>query len=122
MQRLMSRQMLRLQLRLALLALLLAVAAAGDGLPSVAICVAIKDQAVDVREWIYYHRAVGACAAAVALIPALAAAAPPYSTHPCGSLLGDDALPGCTAGPAGVEKFYIWDTGSKPPLLVGLRC
>lgn len=28
--------------------------------PSVAICVAIKDQAVDVREWVYYHRAIGA--------------------------------------------------------------
>lgn len=28
-------------------------------LPSLAICVCIKDQAVDVREWIVYHRALG---------------------------------------------------------------
>jgi len=44
----------------ALLALLLvALLAAGTQLPSVSICVAIKDQAVDVREWITYHRAIG---------------------------------------------------------------
>ncbi|KAI3434496.1 hypothetical protein D9Q98_002571 [Chlorella vulgaris] len=48
-------------------------------LPSLAICVCIKDQAVDVREWIVYHRALG------------------------------------------VQKLYIWDTGSTPPLLDAVR-
>ncbi|KAL4433679.1 hypothetical protein ABPG75_000120 [Micractinium tetrahymenae] len=65
---------------LALVALLAAAAAQADApLPSVAICVAIKDQAPDVREWIYYHRAIG------------------------------------------VDKFYIWDTGSKPPMLNAIK-
>lgn len=62
---------------LALAALLTTTAA--QELPSVALCVAIKDQAVDVREWITYHRAIG------------------------------------------VSKFYIWDTGSKPPLLEAIE-
>lgn len=43
-----------------------AVAGSVKELPSVALCVAIKDQAADVREWIYYHRAVGA---ALSLFP-----------------------------------------------------
>ena len=34
-------------------------AAAAGALPSLAVCVAIKDQNVDVREWIAYHRALG---------------------------------------------------------------
>jgi hypothetical protein len=60
---------------LAALLLLLALAgrlAAGEAaasLPSVAICVAIKDQAVDVREWAIYHRAIGAQPATAALLP-----------------------------------------------------
>ncbi|PSC67481.1 glycosyl transferase family 2 [Micractinium conductrix] len=65
----------RLALLLALGALLAAAATGEPGLPTVAICVAIKDQNVDVREWIIYHRAIG------------------------------------------VRRFYIFDTGSKPPLL-----
>ena len=52
--------LLRLATLLLLAAGLLAAAAAPGDLPSVSICVAIKDQAVDVREWIVYHRAVGA--------------------------------------------------------------
>jgi hypothetical protein len=63
----------------ALAALGLAASRADRQQPSVAICVAIKDQAVDVREWVYYHRAIG------------------------------------------VDKFYIWDTGSKPPLLNAVK-
>lgn len=93
-----------LLLRLGLLALLLCAAAAGE-LPSVAICVAIKDQAVDVREWVHYHRAIGA---------------PPVlelGRHPA-RLLSAAHRPSCLPPLAGVEKFYIWDTGSKPPLLV----
>lgn len=49
----------RLALLLALGALLAAAATGEPGLPTVAICVAIKDQNVDVREWIIYHRAIG---------------------------------------------------------------
>ena len=50
-----------LLLRLAALAALHSLASrAQRQQPSVAICVAIKDQAVDVREWVYYHRAIGA--------------------------------------------------------------
>lgn len=61
----------------ALLLLVLGLAAdASPALPSVAICVCIRDQHVDVREWLAYHHALG------------------------------------------VSKFYIWDTGSNPPLLV----
>ncbi|KAI7840766.1 hypothetical protein COHA_005580 [Chlorella ohadii] len=69
-----------LLLRLAALAALHSLASRAERQqPSVAICVAIKDQAVDVREWVYYHRAIG------------------------------------------VDKFYIWDTGSKPPLLNAVK-
>lgn len=70
------RTLLLLLLRLAALAALrgLAAGAPGQGeaggLPSVSICVAIKDQAVDVREWIYYHRAIGAACRLVSLPPA----------------------------------------------------
>jgi hypothetical protein len=64
---------------LALLLLVLGLAAgATTQLPSVAICVCIRDQHVDVREWLAYHRALG------------------------------------------VSKFYVWDTGSSPPLLVSV--
>lgn len=67
-------------------------------LPSLAICVAIKDQAADVREWIIYHHALGGWQA-------------PLSSWCPGNTPAD-------CGPAGVQKFYIWDTGSVPPLLV----
>lgn len=50
-----------LLLRLAAMAALHCLASRAEGQrPSVAICVAIKDQAVDVREWVHYHRAIGA--------------------------------------------------------------
>jgi hypothetical protein len=53
--------MARLSVRLAAVALWLAATAQAQvpQLPTLAICVAIKDQAADVREWIIYHRAMG---------------------------------------------------------------
>lgn len=46
-------------MRALVLLVLLQLVRAALALPTVAICVAIKDQAVDVREWIHYHRAIG---------------------------------------------------------------
>lgn len=115
----------------------------------IAICAAVKDQHIDVREWIFYHRAVGASACLplppcphciLVGSPAYAWGALVQSCHWLGlprSLprLGSfpsaysprgpsmhhpithPALPlACLLSTAGINKFYLIDTGSKPPM------
>ena len=105
-------------------------AATAPALPTLAICVAIKDQAADVREWIVYHNALGQCrhVAVWAVWRRRSGVGMPTRAWPLRGVAG-----GCRpahrsptaelprpAIPPGVSKFYIWDTGSNPPLLVSI--
>lgn len=107
-----QRRHLLLLLRLLALAALRGLAAGSSDPPSVAICVAIKDQAVDVREWVYYHRAIGVREGPAGRGRRCRRSPPPPAARHA-------ALPVAASCPStGVSKFYIWDTGSNPPLLV----
>ena len=96
-----------------------------------AICAAIKDQHLDVREWVAYHHMIGESWGSGRMLVGFWAAVPLMRTDCAGPSPGQhtqwnttaakeaapEMAPYC-AGPtaAGVQRFYIVDPGSSPPL------